>query len=232
MALIPSVKQGQVQAGITKSRSQAIKVYVAEACVANDILVATGMNSGFLSVVKAIVNDITVKADANVLVKCRGPFFVADYAVDAGTYTPVALPWKLVTNVNTSAAAIGDSLWLSKDTAGQLIVGSIPAQVAKGAAFELCLKMGRVVRSHASTGAYMLEPGLASGSPLAGKVTLGGTSTTVTGFTAELDAAPVVVTPGGAHGTFTTAPTAAIASGTLTITHPTSTDVATYFIQA
>ena len=223
MALIPSVKQGQVQAGITKSRSQAIKVYVAEACVANDILVATGMNSGFLSVVKAIANDIT---------KCRGPFFVADYAVDAGTYTPVALPWKLVTNVNTSAAAIGDSLWLSKDTAGQLIVGSIPAQVAKGAAFELCLKMGRVVRSHASTGAYMLEPGLASGSPRAGKVTLGGTSTTVTGFTAELDAAPVVVTPGGAHGTFTTAPTAAIASGTLTITHPTSTDVATYFIQA
>lgn len=223
MALIPSVRQGQVQAGINKSRSNAIKVYVAEACVANDILVATGTQGGFLSVVKAIANDIT---------KCRGPFFVADYAAAVGAYTPVALPWKLVTGVATNAGGVGDTVWLSNSTAGQVAVGTVPSPTGAGAAFSLLLKMGRIVKSDSADGAYLLEPGLASGSPLVGKVTLTSTSTTVTGFTAELDAAPVVVTPGGAHGTFVSAPTGVIASGTLTISHPTSTDVANYFIQA
>ena len=225
MALIPSVKQGQVRAGVTKSRSNAVKVHCAEAIIANDILVASGIHSpsNVISVVKAIANDIT---------KCRGPFYVADYAAALGDITPVALPWKLVTSVATNGAAVGDTVWLSNSTAGQLVVGSVPNPTAKGAAFSLLLKMGRVVKVDAVDGAYLLEPGLASGSPLVGKVTLGGTSTTVIGLTAELDAAPVVVTPGGAHGTFTTAPTAAIASGTLTITHPTSTDVANYFIHA
>ena len=84
MALIPSVKQGQVQAGINKARAQAVKVHCSEAIAANDILVVTGIHSpsNVLSVAKADANDIT---------KCRGPFYIADYAAASGDITPVAL---------------------------------------------------------------------------------------------------------------------------------------------
>ena len=115
-------KQEQIIPGVTKTRSNALKVYCAEAIAENDIIVATGMQGDFLSV---------VKADANVLTKCRGPFFVADFAGASGEYLPLAVERKVITDKDTSAAAqVGDAVYLSAATAGLVTLGSVPAATA------------------------------------------------------------------------------------------------------
>ena len=206
-------------------------MYCAEAIAQNDIIVATGMQGDFMSVVKAAPNDLT---------KCRGPFFVADFAGAVGEYLPLALPYKVVTGVNTSTTKVGEPAWLNVATAGGVVTGSVPAAVADDGAFALAVKVGRVIKVGTTDGAYLLEPSIADGAPLIGRGTMQGTASTQTfGGTAalELIGCPVVITPHGAHGTYTTAPTAVMesdgaAGGRLALTHPTSTDVYTYMIQA
>lgn len=225
------IKQRQVLPGVDKAVAQATKVYVAEACAANDILVATGTQNGFLSVVKADANDIT---------KCRGPFFVADYAATLGDYVAVALPWKVVSGVNTSGYSPGDAVYLSS-VAGSVLIDPVTAcgATAKDAAFSAIVRIGRVLKAHATEGAYLLEPGIADGAPLTGKVTLGGTESTVTfGGTAtsvKLIGCAVVVTPAGATADHATQVTAVMesdggAGAHLDMKHDTSTDVVSYTI--
>lgn len=212
-------KQSQIKPGVTKHRSNAIKVYCAEDVSANDVIVATGSQGDFMSV---------VPAKANVITECRGPFFVADYAAAAGEYTPVAIPMKVLTGQVTNGAAVGDAVWLSAATDGAITNGAVPAAVATTGAVSLAVKVGRVLVSHATAGVILLEPGMANGAPLVGKITCSGTSSTLTGFTAELDGAPVVVSMDANIATTG----AVIASGTLTIHHASSTDDATYMIHA
>ncbi len=214
-------KQSQIRPGVTKNRSNAIKVYVGTGgCAENDILVATGMQGDFLEVVAADNTDIT---------KCRGPFFVADYAAAAGEYTPVAVPMKTVTGVDTSTAAqVGDAVYLS--TGGDVTLGAIPAASAEGAAFAANVRVGRITKVDASAGAYVLEPAQANNAPLVGRATGDGASTVVvTGFTTELNGAPVVATSGATQSVTS----AAISGGSLTITASASTSATfTYMIFA
>jgi hypothetical protein len=212
-------KQDQIIPGVTKTRSNALKVYCAEAIAANDVIVATGMQGDFMSV---------VPAKANVITECRGPFFVADFAGAAGEYLPLALPYKVLTGQVTNGAAIGDAVWLSGATDGAITNGAVPAAIATTNAFSLAVKVGRVLVSDATAGVILLEPGMANGAPLVGRVTCSGTSSTLTGFTSELDGAPVVVSMDANIATTG----AVISSGTLTIHHASSTDDATYMIQA
>ena len=230
MATIPFIKQSQVLAGETSNRSQAVKVEAAEAISKHDILVATGTSKGVMKVSKADANDIA---------KCRGPFYVAAYGCASGDRGPLALPWMLVNKVNTAGYSVGDAVWLSAATAGGIVL-PVPAATAKGAAFSAAVKVGRIVKVDAASGVYLLEPGTGSGAPLTGRVTLGGTSTTVvfggTATSVKLIGCPVVVQPAGAHGTYTTAITAVMesdggAGGRLALTHPTATDICTYMIQ-
>tara|TARA_R100001510_G_C7655744_1_gene215077 strand:+ start:1352 stop:1999 length:648 start_codon:yes stop_codon:yes gene_type:complete len=211
-------KQEQIIPGVTKTRSNAIKVHCGAAIAENDIIVATGMEGDFLSCVPADNTDIT---------KCRGPFFVADFAGASGEFLPLALPYKVITDKNTSAAAqVGDAVYLS--TGGDVTLGAVPAATADGAAFSANVRVGRITKVDASAGAYVLEPSVANGAPIVGKVTCSGTSSTVTGFTAELNGAPVVVSMDANIATTG----AVIAAGTLTIHHASSTDDATYAIFA
>ena len=221
-----SFKQTQIKPGVTKHRSNAIKVYCAEAVSANDVIVATGSQGDFMSVVPAKATEIT---------ECRGPFFVADYAAAAGEYTPVAIPMKVLTSQVTNGSAIGDAVWLSGATDGAITNGTVPANGTRGGAFALAIKVGRVLVSHATAGVIFLEPSMANGAPLIGRVITASTSTTVTGFTAELDGAPCVATPDGATADHATQITATIASGTLTLAHDdmaSATDLVTYMIHA
>ena len=216
------IKQRQVLPGVDKALSQATKVYVAEACAANDILVATGTKNGFLSVVKAANNDLT---------KCRGPFFVADFAAAIGDYVAVGLPWKLVTGVNTSAAAqVGDPVYLG--TAGAVTLGALPAVPAANSAFTRVLHVGRVVTVHASTGAYLLEPQKAEGSPFIGRTAGDGDAIAeVTGFTAEFNDAPAIAQSGGDSDRYVIR--TYITGGTLTIEFNDTvdaSDVITYMV--
>ena len=213
------IKQRQVLPGVDKALAQATKVYVAEACAANDILVATGTQNGFLSVVKADANDIT---------KCRGPFFVADFAAAVGDYVAVGLPWKLVTGVNTSAAAqVGDPVYLG--TAGAVTLGVLPTG---SAALKRVLPVGRVVTVHASTGAYLLEPQKAEGSPFIGRTAGDGDAIAeVTGFTAEFNDAPAIAQSGGDSDRYVIR--TYITGGTLTIEFNDTvdaSDVITYMV--
>ena len=217
-----SFKQSQIKPGVTKHRSNAVKVYIGTGgCAANDILVATGMQGDFLSVVAADNTDIT---------KCRGPFFVADYAAAAGEYTAVALPMKVVTGVDTSdAAQVGDAVYLS--TGGDVTLGAIPAAPATGSAFVANVRVGRITKVHASEGAYVLEPAQANNAPIVGRMTGSGSAALVaaTGFTAELNGAPVVASSSSGQYILT----AIIASGSLNVTASASTaSVITYAIYA
>ena len=138
MAQIPFIKQNQVSAGISKTRSNAVKVYCSEAIAAGDVLSVIGMDTSgtFLSV---------AKADANGAVTLNsGQLFVADYAAASGDFTPVALPWKVIDGVDTSLNAVGDPVWLS-NTPGSY-------NLAKGA-----VKIGSVLTSAAS-GSILLAP--------------------------------------------------------------------------
>jgi hypothetical protein len=213
-------KQDQIIAGVTKTRSNAIKVYCGAAIAANDIIVATGMQGDFMSVVLATPDDLT---------KCRGPFFVADFAGASGEYLPLAIPYKVVTGVNTSGALIGDPAWLDVATPGGVVTGAIPAAVAAAGAFRLAVKVGRVTKVGTTDGAYLLSPGMADGAPLIGRVTSATTSTTVTGFVGgELAGAPVVAM----HSTVAVT-SANIATTILTVVHASgSGQTVSYIIQA
>lgn len=213
-------KQDQIISGVTKTRSNALKVYCAEAIAVNDIIVATGMEGDFMSVVKASPNDLT---------KCRGPFFVADFAGSLGEYLPLALPYKVVTSVNTSGALVGDPTWLDTATAGGVVTGAIPAATVNAQPFALAVKVGRVMKVGTTDGAYLLEPSIADGAPLIGRVTSASTSTTVTGFTGgELAGAPVVAMHATAAVT-----SANIATTVLTVIHGAAAGQSvSYMIQA
>ena len=220
-------KQSQIRPGVTKNRSNAIKVYVASAVAENDIIVATGMQGDFLSVEPADNTDIT---------KCRGPFFVADYAAAAGEYTALAVPSKTITGVNTDAAtSVGDAVYLS--TGGDVTLGALPAAVTANTeqAFgTLDIRVGRITKKDATNGAYVLAPGVANGAPLVGRVTRGGTGATMvlTGFTAELENAPVVATNSTGSSQYVLGANIA-SNGKLTITaSANTTDTFTYAIFA
>tara|TARA_Y100001963_G_scaffold121433_1_gene170027 strand:+ start:17845 stop:18666 length:822 start_codon:yes stop_codon:yes gene_type:complete len=124
-------KQEQIIAGVTKTRSNALKVYCSEAISANDILVVTGTQGDFLQVAKADADGAATLSNALL--------FVADYAAASGDYTPVALPYKLVTGLDTSTASVGDSVYLSTTaggyslTTGFVKVGTVVSAAASGA---------------------------------------------------------------------------------------------------
>ena len=100
------------------------------------------------------------------------------------------------------------------------------------------MRVGRVTKVHASEGAYVLSPGGANNAPLTGTVKGGGDTTiTVTGFTAELNGAPVIACNAGdsAGSVDASIERAVIAAGTLTITANgalDSNDEVTYSIYA
>jgi hypothetical protein len=133
------VKQTQIYPGITKLRSNAVKVYCDGAVAANDIISVTGVQGDFLKVAKA---DGDGAATLN-----EGLLYVADYAAASGNYTPVAIPWKFVESVDTSGSAIGAPVFLS-DTPGSFSL--TPGTMAT--------KVGTVLSVHASTGQILLAP--------------------------------------------------------------------------
>jgi len=132
-------KQTQIYPGVTKHRSNAVKVYCDGAVAANDIISVTGVQGDFLKVSKA---DGDGAATLN-----EGLLYVADYAAADGDYTPVALPWKLVESVDTSGSTIGAPVFLS-DTPGSFSL--TPGTMAT--------KVGTVLSVHASTGQILLSP--------------------------------------------------------------------------
>lgn len=100
-------KQSQIKPGVTKHRSQALKVHCSEAITEGDILCIKSMDSSgsFISV---------QVADAAVAAERVGPMWVADYDAASGDITPVAVPMKVmdVPTATSGAIAINDPIYL------------------------------------------------------------------------------------------------------------------------
>lgn len=227
--------QNQIRPGVSKCRASATVVKVMETVAEGDILVATGYDA------ESGVVEVSLASGATTL-KSVGMMYVADFAVTVtGTKyvtTAVALEWKRVTAdtyttkvLDTSGAAVGDAVYLSRTVAGKLFtIGSYPGAITSGTAHKSILVVGRVLKSHATEGVIMLAPSTMSRSGLiTGKVTLSGsTPSTVTGLGSELDGAAILLTADGTTAATTFA--GSIQSGVLSISHPTSSDDCTYMI--
>tara|TARA_R100000808_G_scaffold24978_1_gene60099 strand:- start:3102 stop:3728 length:627 start_codon:yes stop_codon:yes gene_type:complete len=204
------IKQRQVLPSVDKQRSAAVKVKASEALSANDIIMATGVSGAHMTVNQADVDNFT---------EIGGTLWIADYAVDSGTTVACAVPWKLITDIDTSSAsAVGQPVYLS-DTEGAYTLSPTAAKPH--------IKIGHVVAVHASTGAILLNPGAFSGQ-IGGQVAFGGGTTATVSVGAAFNGRPVVATMNGGSRYVTKA---VITSGTLTITaNDTNSDTATYMI--
>ena len=194
------IKQRQVLPCVDKQRSAAVKVKASEDLSANDLIMATGVSGAHMTVNQADVDNFT---------EIGGTLWVADFAVASGKTVACAVPWKLITSLNTSSAsAVGQPVYLS-DTEG--------AYTLSPTANKPHIKVGHVVSVHASTGAILLNPSAYS-NMIAGQLTFTGSATTVTATVgAAFNGRPVLATlqnstSGDAH-----VETAIVSGGTLTI---------------
>jgi hypothetical protein len=197
------VKGSQVKPGVTGQAAQAIKVYVSENISEFDVLCVIGLEGNFLSVAKA--NPTSVR-------KSAGPLFVADYDASAGSYTAVAVPWKIWTYGNTSSSTVGDTWYMG--TNSKPLIAITPPDT--GAAFSLSVPVATVLTSHATEGKVLIKPRPTAG-PVSGQLKGAGSATstlTQTGLDVDTDRG-VLATVNGATASVTRAH---ISGTTLTIT--------------
>ena len=205
------IKQRQVLACVDKQRSAAVKVLASEALTANALIMATGVSGAHMSAHLADVDDFT---------QSGGTLWVCDFAVASGKTVACAVPWKLLTGLNTSAAAaVGQPVYLSNDGTGTYTL-SPTAGVPH-------IKVGHVVAVDTSLGAILLNPGAYSGQ-IGGQVAFSSAATATVAVGAAFNGRPVVATMNGGTNYIKKA---AIATGTLTLTADGSnSDTATYMI--
>lgn len=177
----------------------------AVAIAKNDILVANGRVNGHLRL---------TKADAALPITSRGKLYLSLHPVLAGYVgsepNGAAATWGLITDVDTSAATVGDPVYLSGTAGGwSLTAGVVPRVI------------GRVVVVDATAGVIEFDGDLDGGSQfLTRTVTIGaGNSTGTLAVGAAFNGKPVVATINQAatDATLTHLLRANIAAGTLTV---------------
>ena len=203
-------KQRQILPSVDKQRSAAVKTKASEALAANDIIMGTGISGSHMTVHKADVDAFT---------KMGGTLWIADFAVPINSIVATAVPWKLLTSVNTNGAVVGQPVYLS-DTAG--------AWTLAPAAGKPLVKIGHVVEVHLTAGAVLLNPGAHSGQ-IGGVLTF--VTTSVTAPTVAVGTAyngrPVIATLMSVGSGSAVIHKAVVAGGVLTITASASTDAGT-----
>ena len=98
-----NIKQKYIKPGRDYNYSEGVKVKATEAIYADQIVYVDGSDGPFLTV---SIATATLPAES------RGRLMIAKHAIAAGSYG-IALPWKLVTNFNTLAGAVGDPVYLA-----------------------------------------------------------------------------------------------------------------------
>ena len=206
------IKQRQVLPCVDKQRSAAVKVKASEPLTANALIMATGVSGAHMTVELADADDFT---------EVGGTLYVCDFAVASGKTVACAVPWKLITDIDTSASTgVGAPVYLSSDGTGTYTLTPTASKPH--------IKVGHVVADHATLGAILLNPGDHSG-VLGGQVEFsGGNTATVTFPDNRFAGRPVVATMNGGSAYVKKAE---IATNTLTITANTgNSDTATYMI--
>ena len=205
------IKQRQVLPCVDKQRSAAVKVKASEALTANALIMGTGISGAHMTVNLADVDDFT---------QSGGTLYVCDFAVASGKTVACAVPWKLITGINTSAAeAVGQPVYLSSDGTGTYTLSPTASKPH--------IKVGHVVADHATLGAILLNPGAYAGQ-IGGQVAFSSAATATVAVGAAFNGRPVVATMNGGSKYVEKA---VIAGGTLTITADGSnSDTASYMI--
>jgi hypothetical protein len=205
------IKQRQVLPCVDKQRSAAVKVKATDTLTANSLIMATGVSGAHMTVELADADDFT---------EVGGTLYVCDFAVAAGKTVACAVPWKLITGINTSAAeSVGQPVYLSSDGSG--------AYTLTPTANKPHIKVGHVVADHATLGAILLNPGAYSGQ-IGGQVAFSSATTATVAVGAAFNGLPVVALMNSGSATITKA---VIAAGTLTLTASGSnSETASYMI--
>jgi hypothetical protein len=139
------IRQRMIQPARDRAYATAHMCKATAAVTADQIVAVTGSTKALKEV---------QPADANGGALLRGAvLLIADYAVGLNETARGFVEWKMLQDVNTAAAAVGDAVFLS-DTAGgwALTPGTNPIQI------------GMVTTSHATAGAVLLDPKRFSGS--------------------------------------------------------------------
>jgi hypothetical protein len=117
-----NLKQRLIKPGRDFNYAEGVKVKAGEAIAANDIVYTSSYSGPFC---------VVSKADASASATCAGRLLIAKHAIPDGGYG-VALPWKLVTGIDTSASsAAGAAVYLS-DTAGGYVYSAGTVSVVIG----------------------------------------------------------------------------------------------------
>jgi len=124
-----------------------------EAIAANDLICASGPVTGLLPKME--------KVDSSAVGK--GLIWVAKNAVPIGA-RGIAVPWRLIKNVNTSALGAGQILYVDWATPGAY------AKWGTGPASLFAVNIGQVLVSHATEGVVLLAPQASAKVPNVGPV--------------------------------------------------------------
>jgi hypothetical protein len=141
-----NIKQRYIKPGRDFNYSEGVKVKATEAVYQDQVVYVDGSSGPFLTV---------SIADANAAGEFNGRLMVAKHDIPANSYG-IVLPWKLVTDFDTSASgAVGDPVYISATT-GTSRASNLTFTAPTGSNQII---VGRVTVDHATTGAMMLWPG-------------------------------------------------------------------------
>jgi len=109
-----NLKQKFIKPGRDYNYSEGVKVLADTAVYADQIVYVTSSSGPFLKV---------ATADADGGSTANGRLLIAKHDIAAGSYG-ICLPWKLVTNVNTSSGSVGDAVYLA-DAPGSSVASNL-----------------------------------------------------------------------------------------------------------
>ena len=134
-----NLKQRLIKPGRDFNYAEGVKVKAGEIIAENDILMVTSYSGPFC---------VVSKADASATTTCAGRLLIAKHAIPSGGYG-VALPWKLVTGIDTSASSAAGAAGGYVYSAGTIsvVIGHVvvddTASATLPGAILFCTDMGR-----------------------------------------------------------------------------------------
>ena len=160
-----NLKQRFIKPGTEFNYAEGVKVLAAEAVYQDQIVYVSGSSGPFLK---------ASRADANLAAGTDGRMMVAKHDIPSGGYG-VCLPWKLVKDFDTSAAAaVGDRVYLS-ETPGTTRASNVTITCPTGSRQVI---VGRITvdATAANGGAMLLNPSAPEENVEGGLVTTGTTT--------------------------------------------------------
>ena len=156
-----NLKQKYIKPGRDFNYSEGVKVKATEAVYQDQVVYVDGSSGPFLTV---------SIADADAAGETNGRMLIAKHDIAAGEYG-ICLPWKLVTDFNTSAAgAVGDPVYISATT-GTSRASNLTFTAPTGSRQVV---VGRVTVDNATTGAMMICPSAPESNEKGGLISAGG----------------------------------------------------------